>query len=85
MIKDITEIIISKGFMKKREIMKKIKITRPNIRKKKSAFIETKRIRRISRKIRELKKSINFNQYSCFKNPRIYITINNKIKKNLRF
>jgi len=62
-IKDITEIIISKGFMKKREITKKIKITKPNIRKKKSAFIETKRISRISRKINALKKSIIFNQY----------------------
>ena len=70
-IKDITEIIISKGFIKKREITKKIKITKPNIMKKKSAFIETKRIRRISRKMRALKKSINFNQYSCSKNPRM--------------
>lgn len=71
MINDITEIIISNGFMKKREITKKIKNTKPNIRKKKSAFIETKRNKRISRKIRELKKSINFNQYSYFKNSRI--------------
>jgi len=71
MIKDITEIIISKGLMKKREITKKIKITKPNIMKKKSAFIETKRIRRISKKMRALKKSIIFNQYSCSKNPRM--------------
>ncbi len=71
MIKSITEIIISKGLKKKREITKKIKITKPNIRKKKSAFIETKRIRRISRKIRALKKSIIFNQISRFKNPRM--------------
>ena len=71
MIKDITEIIISKGFVKKKEIMKNTKITKPNIRKKKSAFIETKRIKRISRKIKALKKSINFNQYCCFKNPKI--------------
>jgi len=77
MINDMTEIIISKGFIKKREIMKKIIITKPNIRKKKSAFIETKRIRRISRKINELKKSINFNFYSFLKNLRIYITIIN--------
>ena len=71
MIKDITEIIISKGLMKKREITKKIKITKPNIMKKKSAFIETKRIKRISRKMRALKKSINFYQYSCSCNPRM--------------
>ncbi|MHA1460256.1 MAG: hypothetical protein ACTSO8_02145 [Promethearchaeota archaeon] len=61
MINDITELIISKGLMKKREITKKIKSTKPNIRKKKSAFIETKRINRISRKINALKKSIYFN------------------------
>jgi len=64
-INDTTAIIISIGFMKKREITKKSKITKPKIRKKKSAFIETKRIRRIRRKIRELKKSINFDQYCC--------------------
>ena len=84
-IKVITEIIISKGLIKKREITIKIKITKPNIMKKKSAFIETKRIRRISRKMRALKKSINFNQSSFFKNLRRQIAINNKIKKKLKF
>lgn len=69
MIKDITETIISKGLMKKREITKKIKITKPKIMKKKSAFIETKRIRRKSRKIRALKKSININQDCCLDYP----------------
>jgi len=54
--------------MKKREMTIKSKTTNPKIRKKKSALIETKRIKRISRKIRELKKSINFNLYSCIKN-----------------
>jgi len=81
-IKVITEIIISKGLIKKREITIKIKVTKPNIMKKKSAFIETKRIRRISRKMRALKKSINFSQSSFFKNLRRQIAINNKIKKN---
>lgn len=71
MIKFITEIIISTGLRKKRDITKKIKITKPNIRKKKSAFIETKRIRRISRKIKALKKSITFNQFNRFKKPRM--------------
>lgn len=66
-IKDITESIISKGLIKKRVITKKSKITNPKIKKKKSALIEIKRIKRISRKIRELKKSIIFNQYSCIK------------------
>jgi hypothetical protein len=61
MMKDMIEIIISKGLMKKREITKKIKITKPNIKKKKSALIEIKRIRRISRKIKALKKSIKIN------------------------
>ena len=59
-IKEITELKISKGFMKKSANTKKSKITKPKIRKKKSAFIETKRITRISRKIRELKKSMVF-------------------------
>jgi hypothetical protein len=67
MIYDITELIISKGLMKKREITKKIKSTKPNIRKKKSAFIETKRISRISRKINALKKSIYFDHYQGIK------------------
>ena len=62
-INDITELIISKGLMKNREITKKIKSTKPKIRKKKSAFIETKRISKISRKINALKKSINFDHY----------------------
>ena len=69
-IKDITETIISKGLMKKREITKKIKITKPKIMKKKSAFIETRRIKRKSRKMRALKKSININQYCCLIYPK---------------
>jgi hypothetical protein len=60
-IKEITELIISNGFMKKRENTKKSKNTNPKTRKKKSALIETKRPKRMSRKIRELKKSIIFN------------------------